>query len=111
MQSIEKWFLKLYTPDICNFQENVLHILPDDVKALLILDNAPVHPHEDRLVSSDGKIYTTFLLPNTTVLIQPVDQGIMAAYKRFYQRHYLNNVWVTLEEPKDLDLINSDTRG
>ena len=43
------------------------------VKVLLLLDNAPSHPNESVLQSSDACIKAMFLPPNTTALIQPMD--------------------------------------
>ena len=48
----------------------------------LLLDNAPAHPEESVLTSSDKTIKTMFLPPNTTALIQPMDQGVLEALKR-----------------------------
>ena len=48
-------------------------------KVLLIVDNAPGHPdleHEN--------VQILFLPPNMASLIQPLDQGIIAAFKTYY---------------------------
>lgn len=71
-------------PEARKYQEQVLKFKPDDVKALLLLDNAPAHPTEEKLVSSDGKICAVCLPPNTTSVVQPVDQGLICACKRWY---------------------------
>ncbi|XP_042211690.1 tigger transposable element-derived protein 7-like [Homarus americanus] len=60
------------------------------------------------LVSNDGKIRCMFLPPNVTSLIQPMDQGIIVACKRIYQRRYLDDVLAFIEEDEDL---TEDTRG
>ena len=60
----EDWFYKNY--------RNCLHNHPDDVKALLILDNATVHPHTDRPFSNDGKIRAIFLSSNTSLIFSIV---------------------------------------
>uniref|UniRef100_K7F702 HTH CENPB-type domain-containing protein n=1 Tax=Pelodiscus sinensis TaxID=13735 RepID=K7F702_PELSI len=44
---------------------------PEDSKVILLLDNYRVHPSETDLVS--GNIFTVFLPPNVTSLIQPMD--------------------------------------
>ena len=51
------WFFYYFILEVRNFQEKVLRITPEDVKAVLLLDNAPAH----RLVSSDGRIRVVFL--------------------------------------------------
>ncbi|XP_045104416.1 tigger transposable element-derived protein 7-like [Portunus trituberculatus] len=95
-------------PEVKNYQEKVLKIRPDDVKALILLDNAPAHPSSDVLKSADGKIKAMFLPKNTTSLIQPMDQGVISAFKRIYLRKYLDDVLVVLETE---DGAVEDTRG
>ena len=51
-------------------------------KIALVLDNATCHP---KITLSN--IELVFLPPNTTSHIQPMDQGIIANFKRHY-RHY-----------------------
>lgn len=50
--------------------------------AVLLLDNASSHPNENILRSDDGKIFVKYLPPNVTSLIQPMDQGVIAAKKQ-----------------------------
>ena len=61
-------------------------------KALLLLDNAPAHPDCSVLVSQDKAIKAMFLPPNTTALIQPMDQGVLEALKRRYRRAMLQKL-------------------
>ena len=61
--------------------------LPDS--AVLLLDNAPSHPDVDLLQSDEGKMFCVYLPPNTTSLIQPMDQGILQNIKRCYKRDLL----------------------
>ena len=82
-------------------QENVLSIAPEEAKALLLLDNAPANPDAEKLVSADGKLCTMFLPLNTTSIIQPMDLSVIASCKRFYQRKYLDEVLVAIEEEED----------
>ena len=104
----EHYFKHHLVPEIRSYQEHGLNIPEDDVKALVLLDNAPAHPSSDVLQSADGKIKAMFLPKNTTSLIQPMDQGVICAFKRRYQRKYLNEVLVVLES--EADKIE-DTRG
>ena len=62
------------------------------VKALLLLDNAPAHPDESVLISSDESIKTISLPPNTTALIQPMDQGVLESLKRLYLKALLRKL-------------------
>jgi hypothetical protein len=47
-----------------------------DSKVLLLLDNAPGHPNK----LNHPNVKVIFLPPNTTSLIQPIDQGIIATF-------------------------------
>ena len=58
-------------------------------RAILLLDNAPSHPDVESLSSSDGEISCLYLPPNTTSLIQPMDQGVLENLKRRYKRDLL----------------------
>lgn len=102
------WFFKHFVPEVRRYQEEELKFPPEEVKALLLLDNAPAHPSEEKLITTDGKIRVMFLPPNTTSLIQPMDQGVISACKRRYQRRYLSEVLVVIEDEED---IENDTRG
>lgn len=68
-------------------------------KAVLLLDNAPSHPSEALLKSDDGKIFVTYLPPNVTALIQPIDQGVIAGLKKVYKTSVLRKL---IEEEHDL---------
>ncbi|GFU58330.1 tigger transposable element-derived protein 1 [Trichonephila clavipes] len=50
-----------------------------DFKFLLIVDNAASHPQLEH-----PNVQLVFLLTNTTSLIQPLDQGIIATFKKYY---------------------------
>ena len=101
------WFLSHFVPKVRKYQEEVLKIALDDVRVVLVLDNAPAHLSEEKLVSCDGKIKVLYLPPNTTSVIQPMDQGIICAMKRHYVRHYLNEVLIVIED----DETEVDIRG
>ena len=102
------WFFKYFVPAVIKYQTEVLGITRDQIKAVLLLDNAPAHPEAYKLVSECGKIKVMYLPPNTTSLIQPMDQGIISALKRRYTRKYLNEVLVVIEDESDK---LTDTRG
>ena len=61
-------------------------------KALLLLDNAPSHPSLAVLQSDDGKIKAMFLPPNTTAIIQLMDQAVLDPCKHRYKRKLLAHV-------------------
>uniref|UniRef100_K7FX56 HTH CENPB-type domain-containing protein n=1 Tax=Pelodiscus sinensis TaxID=13735 RepID=K7FX56_PELSI len=64
--------------------------LPEDSKAVLLLNNCQAHPPASELVS--GNIFTTYLPPNVTSLIQPMDQGVIQNFKCFYTGTFVQNV-------------------
>jgi len=81
------WFHHHFVPAVTKHMKD--SNLP--FKALLHLDNAPctsdnapAYPDIANLVSNDGNIKAMFLPANTTVLIEPIDQGVLEAVKRRY---------------------------
>ena len=91
------WFSNHFVPAVRIYQE-VLKMSPDEVRAILILYNAPAPPSEDILSSGDGKIKVLFMPPNTTSIRQPMDQGVISAIKKHYIRRYLDEVLVVVED-------------
>lgn len=77
----EDWFHQCFVPEVEKFLErkNV------SFKALLLLDNAPGHCA--RTLSLDHpNVKTMFLPPNTTSILQPMDQGVIKSFKAHYTR-------------------------
>ncbi|XP_053949347.1 jerky protein homolog-like [Anastrepha ludens] len=60
-------------------------------KAVLVLDNAPSHPVED-LTSDDGNIFCYFLPPNSTAVLQPMDQSVIETLKRRYRKKFIQDL-------------------
>ncbi|KAJ4447492.1 hypothetical protein ANN_09499 [Periplaneta americana] len=88
------WFHNYAVPEIRRHKSNT------EVKAIILLDNAPAHPDEKKLCSADGKIICLFLPPNTTSLMQPMDQGVIYTAKRLYRKRFLSEVF-EVEESTD----------
>ncbi|XP_055919296.1 jerky protein homolog-like [Eupeodes corollae] len=82
------WFHNLFVPEVQNFLKN--NDLP--LKALLILDNAPSHPPENQLQTSDGCITVIYMPPTVTPLIQPMDQNVIRLTKLFYRKSLLLSI-------------------
>lgn len=76
----EDWFMNCFIPQVREY------CLEKDIpfKILLLLDNAPGHPPHIGDLHPDVKF--VFLPPNTTPLIQPMDQGSIATLKAHYLR-------------------------
>ena len=102
-----EWFHSHFVPAVIKYQTQVLRIKPEDVKAILLLDNAPAHPDAQSLVSKCGRIRVLYLPPNTTSVIQPMDQGVISALKRRYIKKYLDEVLAVTPPPEGED----NTRG
>lgn len=82
------WFLHHFVPQV---KESFKSLgLPEDTKAILLLDNCKAHPPVDELVS--GNIVATLLPPNVTSLIQPMDQGVIQNFKCFYRRSFIQGL-------------------
>ena len=56
----------------------------------MLVDNCSAH--SDELSSRDGSVTCMFLPPNTTSLIQPMDQGVLQGMKNRYKRKLLQKV-------------------
>ncbi|GFU39432.1 tigger transposable element-derived protein 1 [Trichonephila clavipes] len=70
-----EWFNNCFVPEVeAYMKEKSL-----DFKVLLIVDNAARHP---QLEHPNAQL--VFLPPNTTNLIQPLDQGVIATFKKYY---------------------------
>ena len=72
------------------------HGLP--FKILMRLDNAPAHPQAVLDLHED--INFMYLPPNTTSLLQPMDQGVI----RMFKTHFLQKAWRSLSRKCDVSL-------
>jgi len=81
----KEWFFDTYVPSV---KEYLLSKgLPP--KALLLLDNATAHSSANELKTEDGNISVYFFPPNTTALLQPLDQNIIKTIKQSYRKKLL----------------------
>ncbi|XP_069832131.1 tigger transposable element-derived protein 1-like [Dendropsophus ebraccatus] len=94
----EDWFNNHFVPGVEQYctSKDILF------KVLLILDNAPGHPADVDDFHPNVKV--VYLSPNTTALIQPIDQGIIATFKTYYLRRVIGNALQATEKNKDLTL-------
>lgn len=105
-----EWFHNHFVPEVISFQTKELKVARGQVRALLLLDNAPAHPAPAELVAENGRIRVMYLPPNTTALLQPMDQGVIVSAKRHYRRRFLDEVMVVLEDEEE-KMLDEDTRG
>ncbi|XP_064087496.1 tigger transposable element-derived protein 1-like [Macrobrachium nipponense] len=71
-------------------------------KVLLVLDNAPGHPLN--LSNMHPNVKVVYLPPNTTSLIQPMDQGVIANFKAYYLRRTIRSALRAIEGNMELTL-------
>nr|KAF6407138.1 hypothetical protein HJG59_009849 [Molossus molossus] len=71
-------------------------------KILLIVDNAPRHPP---FIDLHPNIKVVFLPSDTTSLIQPMDQGVIAAFKAYYWRRTFAQAIAAIEEDPEKTLM------
>lgn len=83
-----QWFHQRFVPSVGKLcQEKGL-----EEKGFLLLYNAPSYPSFTLLKSDEGKIKAMLLPPNTTSIIQPMDQAVLDPCKRRYKRKSLANI-------------------
>ncbi|GFR64697.1 tigger transposable element-derived protein [Elysia marginata] len=58
------------------------------------VDNCPAHPKVEDLKATE----LIFLLPNTTSILQPCDQGIIKSFKQIYRKLMLRSYLQHVEE-------------
>lgn len=82
------WFFEHFVPQVRKFlTESGLPI-----QAVLVLDNCSAHFNTEELKTSDGAIWTKFLPPNTTAIIQPMDQNVIQMVKSRYKQIMMREV-------------------
>ncbi|XP_066953403.1 tigger transposable element-derived protein 1-like [Macrobrachium rosenbergii] len=90
------WFHRCFIPEVKTY----LSDLGLEFKVLLIMDNAGGHPTD---LSHDG-VQIEFLPANTTSLIQPMDQGVIRAFKVLYTRNALQHLVNAMDPMEDFTL-------
>ena len=71
-------------------------------KVLLLMDNFSAHETAVNLSKAELKWTTViFLQPNTTSMIQPLDQGIIRSFKAHYRRHWVTYMLQELESQSE----------
>lgn len=86
----EEWYNKSFVPEVKTFltSKNL------EFKVLLILDNAPSHPQ----TLGNQNIRVEFLPPNTTSVIQPLDQGIISTFKKIYIKRTFEKLFDSIDK-------------
>ena len=90
------WFKNCFIPKFkCYWRGKGL-----DFKVVLLVDNAGGHADD---LAYDG-VQIEFPPPNTTSLIQPMDQGIIRAFKALYTRNTLQHLVDAMDTDQDFSL-------
>uniref|UniRef100_A0A3Q3KF68 DDE-1 domain-containing protein n=1 Tax=Monopterus albus TaxID=43700 RepID=A0A3Q3KF68_MONAL len=101
MHNPKAWITKALTSDWfhqCFVPEVKLYLAEKglEFKVLLLMDNAGGHA----IGPSCQGVQIEFLPPNTTALIQPMDQGVIRAFKALYTRNSLQHLVEAMDEDK-----------
>ncbi|XP_064109049.1 tigger transposable element-derived protein 1-like [Macrobrachium nipponense] len=87
---MERWFLQSFIPQVKQY----LSDLCMEFKVLLLMDNARGHPAD---LCYEG-VQIKFLPANTTSLLQPMDQGVIRAFKALYTRNSLDHLVKAMDD-------------
>uniref|UniRef100_UPI00358E3E0E tigger transposable element-derived protein 1-like n=1 Tax=Myxine glutinosa TaxID=7769 RepID=UPI00358E3E0E len=91
------WFLNCFVHEV----EKYLSSQSLAFKVLLILDNAPGHP--ENIQFAHPNVEVLFLPAYTTSLLQPLNQGVIAAFKTYYTRRTFRHILDAMESDPTLN--------
>ncbi|XP_044589588.1 jerky protein homolog-like [Cotesia glomerata] len=86
---MKTWYTETFLPEIKKkhrIDEN------PETKIVLIMDNAACHPPAEELNKLCESCTIIFLPPNTTSLMQPLEQGIIEKFKRRYRNDLIEKI-------------------
>lgn len=101
-QIFKEWVLSEFCPSVKCYLQRI--DLP--LKALLVLDNAPGHD-PDLAASVEAEfsfVQVLFLPPNTTSLLQPMDQNVIANFKKNYLKKVFAKCFEETDRPNAIPL-------
>lgn len=93
MKIFQDWFTEHFCPSVKRYCE----IKKLQQRALLLIDNAPSHPTNLSDLTTCIPVEVVFLPPNTTALIQPMDQGVISNFKAYYLRRTLKQMFEKID--------------
>jgi hypothetical protein len=99
-----EWYEKIFIPQVKKHQRET----GNQGNVLLLIDNATCHPSTLSLEREKGKFKVLFLPPNVTSILQPMDQGVIESFKRFYRKALLRMVLIGQEEDKPIFQLYKD---
>lgn len=95
----EDWFGHHFIPEV----ERYCQSKQIPFKVMLLIDNAPGHPPAT-LTSFDPRVKVEFLPPNTTSLLQPMDQGVIKTFKAYYTRRSFAHLHKAMRQNNELSV-------
>ncbi|XP_068235714.1 tigger transposable element-derived protein 1-like [Palaemon carinicauda] len=105
LADFDDWFINHFVPSVERYctQKGI------PFKVLLVLGNAPGHTAQ--LGDFHPNVKVVYLPPNTTALLKPIDQGVIASCKAYCLRRTIGMALQATETKKDLtqkDLTQKD---
>ncbi|XP_068205097.1 tigger transposable element-derived protein 1-like [Palaemon carinicauda] len=94
------WFHYCFLPEVKDYLERK----GMEFKVLLILKNAPGRPSSIGVTVPNVQV--VFFPPNTTALIQPMNQGVIKNFKALYSRHVMARLQEATDNDPDLNVKN-----
>ena len=90
-----EWVNQVFGPVVKKYLQE--HTLP--LKCMLCLDNAPAHPPglEDDILDEFKFIKVLYLPPNTTPILQPMDQQVISNFKKLYTKQLFKQCFEVTE--------------
>jgi len=97
-QFFYEWMTEVFAPTVKRYLQE--KGLPE--KVVLILDNAPAHPPhlEENLDEEYNFIKIKFLPPNTTAILQPMDQCVISNFKKLYIKALFERCFEVITDTK-----------
>ncbi|XP_040286123.1 tigger transposable element-derived protein 1-like [Bufo bufo] len=95
-QLFMEWLHEVFAPTVRKYLSD--NQLPE--RCLLLMDNAPAHPPAlvDDMDAEYDFIKVKFLPPNTTPLLQPMDQQVICNFKKLYTKALFTRCFNVTEE-------------
>lgn len=99
--NFKEWFLQSFVPEVKSYllRENLAF------KVLLLLDNCK--SHGDAVMLAHPNVEVLFLPPNTTSLIQPMDQCVIATFKTYYLKRVVKSMLRAVNQHRACEDFNS----
>lgn len=97
-ESFTDWYENHFIPEARNHCTSVN--LPLDAKIMLIVDNCTAHPRAESLKRENAEVI--FLPANCTSILQPLDCGVLRAFKCHYKNVFLQRMLDGINDEKDI---------